>query len=69
MKLFSAVGATLTQGAFRLGAHMGQLMVNHPDIRQFIHCKDDDDTLQNFNISVQLTDGFMKAGQSDEKIA
>ena len=69
MKLFSAVGATLTQGAFRLGAHMGQLMVNHPDIRQFIHCKDDDDTLQNFNISVQITDEFMKAVQNDEEIA
>ena len=69
MKLFSAVGATLTQGAFRLGAHMGQLMVNHPDIRQFIHCKDDDDPLQNFNISVQITDEFMKAVQNDEEIA
>ena len=66
MKLFSAVGATLTQGAFRLGAHMGQLIISHPDIREFIHCKDDDDTLQNFNISVQITDDFMKAVDNDE---
>ena len=66
MKLFSAVGATLTQGAFRLGAHMGQLIISHPDIREFIHCKDDDDTLQNFNISVQITDDFMKAVENDE---
>ena len=61
MKLYSAVGATLTQGAFRLGAHMGQLRDSHPDIREFIHCKDGDDALQNFNISVQITDAFMKA--------
>jgi ribonucleoside-diphosphate reductase alpha chain len=61
MKLYSSVGATLTQGAFRLGAHMGQLRDSHPDIREFIHCKDGDDTLQNFNISLQLTDEFMRA--------
>ena len=65
MKLYSAVGATLTQGAFRLGAHMGQLRVSHPDIREFITCKDGDDTLQNFNISVQITDAFMKAVRDD----
>jgi ribonucleoside-diphosphate reductase alpha chain len=67
MKLYSAVGATLTQGAFRLGAHMGQLRVTHPDIREFIHCKDNDDTLQNFNISVQITDEFMRAVQEDRE--
>ena len=65
MKLYSSVGATLTQGAFRLGAHMGQLRDSHPDIRDFIHCKDDDDTLQNFNISVQITDAFMEAVRAD----
>ncbi|MCH8310684.1 MAG: adenosylcobalamin-dependent ribonucleoside-diphosphate reductase, partial [Chloroflexi bacterium] len=65
MKLYSAVGATLTQGAFRLGAHMGQLLVTHPDIREFIHCKDGDDTLRNFNISVQITDAFMEAVKAD----
>ena len=65
MKLYSAVGATLTQGAFRLGAHMGQLRVSHPDIREFISCKDGDDTLQNFNISVQVTDAFMEAVRDD----
>ena len=65
MKLYSAVGATLTQGAFRLGAHMGQLRDSHPDIQEFIHCKDGDDALQNFNISVQITDAFMKAVDED----
>jgi ribonucleoside-diphosphate reductase alpha chain len=67
MKLYSAVGATLTQGSFRLGAHMGQLSISHPDIREFIHCKDDDDTLQNFNISVQITDKFMSAVENEEE--
>ena len=66
MKLYSAVGATLTQGAFRLGAHMGQLNVRHPDVQDFIHCKDNDDSLANFNISVQLTDDFMRAVDNDE---
>ena len=66
MKLYSAVGATLTQGAFRLGAHMGQLRISHPDIQEFIHCKDDDDSLQNFNISVQITDDFIKAVEQDD---
>ena len=66
MKLYSSVGATLTQGAFRLGAHMGQLNISHPDIQEFIHCKDNDDTLANFNISVQITDEFMRAVDNDE---
>ena len=66
MKLYSSVGATLTQGAFRLGAHMGQLNIRHPDVQEFIHCKDNDDTLQNFNISVQITDEFMRAVDNDE---
>ena len=66
MKLYSSVGATLTQGAFRLGAHMGQLNIRHPDVQEFIHCKDNDDTLQNFNISVQITDDFMRAVDNDE---
>lgn len=65
MKLYSTVGATLTQGSFRLGAHMAQLHVSHPDIQEFIHAKDGDDALQNFNISVQVTDAFMKAVQQD----
>ena len=66
MKLYSSVGATLTQGAFRLGAHMGQLHISHPDVREFIHCKDNDDTLANFNITVQITDEFMHAVENDD---
>lgn len=65
MRLYSAVGDTLTQGAFRLGAHMGQLHISHPDIRSFIGCKDGDDVFANFNISVQIPDAFMKAVDED----
>jgi ribonucleoside-diphosphate reductase alpha chain len=45
---------------------MGQLRDSHPDVREFIHCKDGDDTLQNFNISVQITDDFMRAVENDD---
>ena len=68
MKLYSAVGQTLTQGAFREGAHMGQLAIDHPDIREFIHCKDGDDTLANFNISVQVPDDFFEILECDGDI-
>lgn len=60
MRLYSKIGDTLTQGSFRMGAHMGQMHITHPDIREFIHCKDDDDSLSNFNISVQVTDEVMQ---------
>ena len=65
MKLYAQVGATLTQGAFRLGAHMATLDAWHPDIRDFIHCKDDDASLQNFNISVGINATFMEAVEAD----
>ena len=65
MKLYSEVGRTLTQGAFREGAHMGQLPGSHPDIREFIHCKDSDAEMANFNISVQVTDEFMRRVEED----
>ena len=61
MGLYSAIGDTLTQGSFRLGAHMAQLRVSHPDILEFVHCKDGGERLTNFNISVQITDAFMQA--------
>ena len=67
MKLYSSVGSTLTQGAFRQGAHMGQMHISHPDVQEFIHCKDNDDTLANFNISVQISDDFMRAVDNDEE--
>ena len=65
MEIYAAVGDKLTQGSFRLGAHMGQLHISHPDIQEFIHCKDGDDRLQNFNISVQVPDEFLAEVDAD----
>src|SRR6266550_3774598 len=66
MNIFNTTTDTVKQGGVRRGANMGMMRVTHPDILRFIHAKNDQHSLTNFNISVNVTDKFLEAVEHNE---
>src|SRR5882724_8601390 len=66
MNIFNTTTDTVKQGGVRRGANMGMMRVTHPDVLRFIHAKNDQHSLTNFNISVNVTDKFLDAVDHNE---
>jgi ribonucleoside-diphosphate reductase alpha chain len=67
LKIFNTATEQVKQGGTRRGANMGILRVDHPDVVEFIRAKERERELGNFNLSVGLTETFMRAVETDEE--
>ena len=66
LRVYDNAFGEIAQGGTRRGANMAVLRIEHPDIEEFIECKTNENHITNFNISVGVTDIFMKAVENDE---
>jgi len=67
MKMYDSSFGAVEQGGSRRGANMAVMFVWHPDIEEFITCKNEEGVITNFNISVAVTDEFMEAVKEDRE--